>query len=137
MFQQILRCSPYTPIANFSVTYPPNETKPNISTNNEETGDSIEPTEPKTNHVFLGNVLLPKSATNNPELYIDWSEVNTQFATIFLANPDGYLIDNQFEILHWLVANIPRGKEIIDGQVLKDYLQPLPFYGTGLHRSVY
>ena len=90
----------------------------------------------KPNPVYLGNLLLPKSATNKPEINIDWSRVNTEFATILLANPDGYLVDNQFEILHWMVANIPRGNELMNGQVLRDYMQPLPFYGTGLHRFV-
>ena len=103
----------------------------------EETDDSTDPTKSKTNTVFLGNIILPEFAANTPEVNINWSAIDTEFATIFLTNPDGYLIDNKREILHWLVANIPRGKELIEGQVLKHYIQPLPFYGTGLHRLVH
>ena len=88
------------------------------------------------NKVWLGNPILPKSAVTQPDVEINWSAFDTEFASLILTNPDGYLLDNKFEIIHWLVTNIPRGKPLLEGDVMKDYLQPLPFYGTGLHRLV-
>ncbi|KAI6657276.1 39S ribosomal protein L38, mitochondrial-like [Oopsacas minuta] len=131
IFQQLLQCSPYTPIGNFTVTYPPIGYKQS----NAESADH--PAEVEQMPVLLGNTILPKSAAVQPNVDIDWSLFNTEYASVFLTNPDGYLIDTQYEILHWLVTNIPRGKSLVDGQVMKEYMRPLPFYGTGLHRFVF
>nr|CAD2185619.1 unnamed protein product [Meloidogyne enterolobii]CAD2196341.1 unnamed protein product [Meloidogyne enterolobii] len=42
------------------------------------------------------------------------------------------------QIIHWFVGNIPlNGGEINDGNTLINYIQPMPFYGTGYHRFVF
>ena len=148
IFQQVLLCEPYTPWYNFTVTYPPNpnpqiksEESPtqveraDISTQGDEQ-EKVPPLEPTPNPVLCGNTLLPRSASTQPLVDIDWSQSEANFVTLLLTNPDGYILDQKYELLHWLVANVPREKDLAAGQVLKEYLQPLPFYGTGLHRLV-
>uniref|UniRef100_A0A1I8BCU4 Large ribosomal subunit protein mL38 n=1 Tax=Meloidogyne hapla TaxID=6305 RepID=A0A1I8BCU4_MELHA len=41
------------------------------------------------------------------------------------------------QIIHWFVGNIPLNGEINDGNTLINYIQPMPFYGTGYHRFVF
>lgn len=40
-------------------------------------------------------------------------------------------------LVHWIVTDIPDGGGIDQGRTVVPYLQPLPFYGTGLHRVVF
>ncbi|KAF7637421.1 hypothetical protein Mgra_00003165, partial [Meloidogyne graminicola] len=43
------------------------------------------------------------------------------------------------QIIHWLVANIPSSinGSINNGKTIINYIQPMPFYGTGYHRFVF
>uniref|UniRef100_A0A183CBX2 Large ribosomal subunit protein mL38 n=1 Tax=Globodera pallida TaxID=36090 RepID=A0A183CBX2_GLOPA len=42
------------------------------------------------------------------------------------------------QLLHWMVANIPDGRDGVDaGHEVVPYLQPVPFYGTGYHRFAF
>lgn len=52
-----------------------------------------------------------------------------------LVNPDGNLYEENAEILHWMIANIPSGSaDLASGDLLVEYLPPLPPKGTGYHR---
>jgi hypothetical protein len=46
-------------------------------------------------------------------------------------------LNNNKQILHWFVSNIPTSKSINDGKILFNYIQPMPYYGTGYHRFVF
>lgn len=52
-----------------------------------------------------------------------------------MVNPDGNPYEEGKDILHWMVSNIPGG-DISKGDVLCEYIQALPFKGTGWHRIV-
>ena len=61
--------------------------------------ETIPPHTNQPSQVWLGNPILPKSAATQPDVEINWSAFDTEFASLILTNPDGYLLDNQFEIL--------------------------------------
>ncbi|XGW23487.1 hypothetical protein V3C99_005596 [Haemonchus contortus] len=54
-----------------------------------------------------------------------------------MVNLDGNPYEKEGEVAHWVVANIPDGKSIDDGEELVPYLEPLPFCGTGYHRIAF
>ncbi|CAD5111139.1 DgyrCDS477 [Dimorphilus gyrociliatus] len=84
--------------------------------------------------VYYGNRIYPADAQKAP-LVRYASDNNTKWSLI-LTNPDGNLIDNQSECLHWFIGNIP-GNNIEKGDFLCNYLPPFPPRGTGLHRMVF
>lgn len=84
--------------------------------------------------VYRGNTIKPKEATSAPSVQFH-SEPDSLW-TLVLTNPDGNLLDNDLECLHWFVGNIVEG-DISSGEVLCDYLQPFPPRGTGYHRMVF
>ncbi|XP_077983170.1 large ribosomal subunit protein mL38-like [Glandiceps talaboti] len=84
--------------------------------------------------VHRGNVVSPAEATNTPS--ISYSSSPDDLWTLLLTNPDGHLLDNEAEYLHWMVGNIP-GNEIEKGELICDYLKPFPAQGTGYHRLIY
>ncbi|XP_050737437.1 39S ribosomal protein L38, mitochondrial-like [Eriocheir sinensis] len=84
--------------------------------------------------VYRGNTIKPKEASSAPNVQYH-SEPNTLW-TLILTNPDGNLMDNDLECLHWFVGNI-KESDISTGEVMCDYLQPFPPRGTGYHRMVF
>ncbi|VDO48089.1 unnamed protein product [Haemonchus placei] len=60
-----------------------------------------------------------------------------EYNTLMMVNLDGNPYEKEGEVAHWVVANIPDGKSIDDGEELVPYLEPLPFCGTGYHRIVF
>lgn len=86
------------------------------------------------NPVYIGNELAPFEVKLQPHIQYD-AGVDKLY-TLLLTNPDGHLEDNDMEYVHWLVGNIP-GNDILQGEVLVDYMQPIPARGTGFHRHVF
>ncbi|VDM74222.1 unnamed protein product [Strongylus vulgaris] len=54
-----------------------------------------------------------------------------------MLNLDGNPYEKEGSVAQWLIANIPDGKGIEDGQEIVKYVQPLPFCGTGYHRVAF
>ncbi|RZF47587.1 hypothetical protein LSTR_LSTR012209 [Laodelphax striatellus] len=90
-------------------------------------GDSIVP-------VFRGNDVKPSQATQAPEVIYEADP--DSLWTLILTNPDGHLTKENSEYVHWFVGNIP-GNDLQKGEVVWDYLQPFPPFGTGFHRFVF
>ncbi|XP_027035548.1 39S ribosomal protein L38, mitochondrial-like [Pocillopora damicornis] len=88
----------------------------------------------ETDHVIHGNFLTPSQATIQPT--VSYTCEDDSLWTVIFTNPDGNLIERDTEFLHWMVGNIP-GSRINDGDVLCDYLPPVPAHGTGFHRFVF
>jgi len=88
----------------------------------------------QTDQVHYGNFLTPSQASQKPTVNYDCSE--DSYWTLILANPDGNLLEKKKEILHWMIGNIP-GSRVSDGELLCDYLPPIPIQGTGFHRFVF
>ncbi|XP_038067956.1 39S ribosomal protein L38, mitochondrial-like [Patiria miniata] len=84
--------------------------------------------------VHSGNFVAPTEAFQAPAVFFDSPEDNLW--TLLLANPDGHLLDNNKEYIHWLVGNIP-GNQLGQGDEIFDYLPPFPAQGTGYHRFVF
>ncbi|XP_070574664.1 large ribosomal subunit protein mL38-like [Ptychodera flava] len=84
--------------------------------------------------VYRGNVVSPAEATNAPSVFYESSA--DDLWTLLFTNPDGHLLDNEAEYLHWMIGNIP-GNDLHKGDVLCDYLKPFPASGTGYHRLVF
>lgn len=118
IFKDILKCEAfYSDTPPFTVYYPSQTyTNTEISVN-------------------MGNLILPSRAQYLPNTFIDWDRIDTQLVSLILTNPDGYVFDNNYEIIHWMQLNVEKGQQI-DSQLTPtyQYLQPLPFQGTGLHR---
>lgn len=87
-----------------------------------------------TDQVHYGNFLTPSQTTHEPAVDYDCSE--DSHWTLVLANPDGNLFEKGKEVLHWMIGNIP-GSRISNGQILCEYLPPVPVQGTGFHRFVF
>lgn len=84
--------------------------------------------------VYRGNTIKPKEVASTPNVQFH-SEPDSLW-TLILTNPDGNLLDNDSECLHWFVGNIVGG-DTNSGEVVCDYLQPFPPRGTGYHRMVF
>uniref|UniRef100_A0A5S6Q830 Large ribosomal subunit protein mL38 n=1 Tax=Trichuris muris TaxID=70415 RepID=A0A5S6Q830_TRIMR len=83
--------------------------------------------------IYFGNLITPTEALSPP--LISYKAKENSYWTLVLVNPDGNIYADRKEVLHWLVCNIP-GDNVNAGEVLCNYLQPLPLRGTGLHRLV-
>lgn len=88
----------------------------------------------ETDQVHYGNFLLSSQASCKPTVNYDCSD-DSHWTFIF-ANPDGNFIEKKKEFLHWMIGNIP-GSKIPEGQVLCEYLPPIPVQGTGFHRFIF
>ncbi|XP_076064912.1 mitochondrial ribosomal protein L38 [Oratosquilla oratoria] len=84
--------------------------------------------------VYAGNFIKPREAQLPPE--VNYNSNEDTLWTLVLTNPDGHLVDNEAEYLHWFIGNIP-GNKVSEGEVVCDYLRPLPPRGTGYHRFVF
>ncbi|XP_029204256.2 39S ribosomal protein L38, mitochondrial-like [Acropora millepora] len=88
----------------------------------------------ETDHVHYGNFLTPSQAMHEPRVSYDCTEGSHWM--LVLANPDGNFLENRKEVLHWMIYNIP-GSRISGGEVICEYLPPIPIQGTGFHRFVF
>ncbi|CAF0913965.1 unnamed protein product [Didymodactylos carnosus] len=85
--------------------------------------------------VFSGNRLYAKDASKKP--FVEFTSPNeTDLFTLVFTNLDGHLQQDDSEVLHWFVGNIP-GSQIDKGETLCSYLPPFPPNGTGWHRCVF
>lgn len=87
--------------------------------------------------VYNGNRLYAKDAIEKPQ--VTWKPKSTEkkeFYTLVFTNLDGHLKEDDAEVLHWFVGNIP-GNQIDQGETLCSYLPPFPPNGTGWHRCVF
>ncbi|XGW23480.1 hypothetical protein V3C99_005593 [Haemonchus contortus] len=88
------------------------------------------------NAVYFGNTISASLLSSKPEVKIE-SVKPGEYNTLMMVNLDGNPYEKEGEVAHWVVANIPDGKSIDDGEELVPYLEPLPFCGTGYHRIVF
>ncbi|EGT34123.1 hypothetical protein CAEBREN_22866 [Caenorhabditis brenneri] len=89
------------------------------------------------NIVHSGNILTANSTVTRPEVSIQ-SVGKGGFNTLLMVNLDGNGFEEKNgELIHWMVSNIPDGEEVTKGREDIEYLQPLPFYGTGYHRVAF
>jgi large subunit ribosomal protein L38 len=84
--------------------------------------------------VIYGNIFSPDHTQNPPSVSFI-ADPDTLW-TLILTNPDGNVYEEGKEVLHWMIGNIP-GNKIEEGELLCDYLQPLPLRQTGFHRMVF
>ncbi|CCD68049.1 Large ribosomal subunit protein mL38 [Caenorhabditis elegans] len=89
--------------------------------------------------VHSGNVITANSTLKRPEITIESVGNGGGFNTLLMINLDGNALDlgKNGEIVQWMISNIPDGEAISAGSEIIDYLQPLPFYGTGYHRVAF
>lgn len=85
-------------------------------------------------NVFRGNLLKPIDAVKPPEVAFD-SDPNTLW-TLLLTCPDGNLVEEDSEYCHWFIGNIP-GNAVEKGELLMEYMRPIPLSGTGYHRYIF
>lgn len=83
--------------------------------------------------VYYGNVVCPCDAQSEP--HISYSSPPDHLYTLLLVNPDESLTNQHQEYLHWMITNIP-GDNVGEGDVLVQYMPPVPAAGTGYHRNV-
>ncbi|XP_031556350.1 39S ribosomal protein L38, mitochondrial-like isoform X2 [Actinia tenebrosa] len=84
--------------------------------------------------VKWGNFVSPSQAKSCPT--VDFQSDSGTYWTLILTNPDGNIWDKDSELLHWFVANIP-GNKVSEGDVIREYIPPIPPKGTGFHRYVF
>lgn len=84
--------------------------------------------------VYRGNDVKPYEAQMAPVVSYK-AEADTLWSLV-LTNPDGHLTESDAEYVHWFVGNIPGG-DVSKGEVIVDYLQPIPPRGTGFHRYIF
>ncbi|KAJ1524752.1 hypothetical protein ONE63_009631 [Megalurothrips usitatus] len=84
--------------------------------------------------VYRGNIVKPREAQKPPQVSFK-AEKDTLW-TLVLTNPDGHLIEENAEYVHWFIGNIP-GNDVSKGEVIFDYLPPFPPAGTGYQRLVF
>lgn len=84
--------------------------------------------------VYRGNDVKPSEAQTPP--IVNYKAEPDTLWSLLLTNPDGHLTENGAEYVHWFVGNIPGG-DVSKGEVIVDYLQPIPPRGTGFHRYIF
>ncbi|XP_064640863.1 large ribosomal subunit protein mL38-like [Lineus longissimus] len=84
--------------------------------------------------VHRGNKILPSEATEAP--HVSFEAPRNTLWTLCLTSPDEHFLEEDKEYVHWLVGNIP-GSDISNGEVLCNYLPPIPPRGTGHHRYIF
>ncbi|CAF1119561.1 unnamed protein product [Rotaria sp. Silwood1] len=86
--------------------------------------------------VYSGNRLYAKDASEKPQ--VEWKSTNkeNEYYTLVFTNLDGHLKEDDAEVLHWFVGNIP-DNQIDKGETLCTYLPPFPPNGSGWHRCVF
>ncbi|XP_071813222.1 large ribosomal subunit protein mL38-like isoform X2 [Apostichopus japonicus] len=84
--------------------------------------------------VYYGNVITPTEALKPPTVHYDCDAGNLW--TLLMVNPDGHLIYNDAEYVHWMIGNIPDEK-LSEGDTIFDYLPVFPAKGTGYQRIVF
>jgi len=84
----------------------------------------------------LGNELDPKDTQEKPSIRYDADP--DEFYTLAMIDPDVPRRKNpvQREWQNWLVVNIP-GSDVANGDILSEYVGPLPLRFTELHRIVF
>uniref|UniRef100_A0A5K3F2A1 Large ribosomal subunit protein mL38 n=1 Tax=Mesocestoides corti TaxID=53468 RepID=A0A5K3F2A1_MESCO len=94
--------------------------------------------------VFCGNYVSPENAMDEP--LVDLSRLTSNSLwTLIMTCPDEPLPDESdtqpAEYIHWMITNI--SSEVCadgapkSGDVVVEYLPPLPYCGTGFHRYVF
>uniref|UniRef100_A0AC35U0I4 39S ribosomal protein L38, mitochondrial n=1 Tax=Rhabditophanes sp. KR3021 TaxID=114890 RepID=A0AC35U0I4_9BILA len=86
--------------------------------------------------VQRGNVLTPSDASTLPSVEIE-SLGTSSYNTMFMLNLDGNAFTESGQTCHWMVSNIPDSSDLSQGETVVEYLQPMPFKGTGFHRVVF
>lgn len=87
--------------------------------------------------VHSGNILTASTTSSRPDVKIE-SVGKGGFNTLIMVNIDGNALqDKKGEVVQWLVSNIPDGANVSAGKEVVEYLQPLPFYGTGYNRVAF
>lgn len=86
--------------------------------------------------VMRGNILKAKEALHPPDVAFPPLRDTNALWTLVLTNPDGNLVNNHAELLHWMVANIGHDGDV-DGHTVVSYLPPVPPKGSGFHRMVF
>ncbi|CAI5439328.1 unnamed protein product [Caenorhabditis angaria] len=90
-------------------------------------------------HFNIFDDLFAQNLTEKPDIKIEKIGNSGGFNTLLMVNIDGngFLEQKNGEFVQYLVANIENGGEIGTGDEVFEYLQPLPFYGTGFHRIAF
>eukprot|EP00731_Ephydatia_muelleri_P036084 Em0200g3a len=89
-----------------------------------------------SHQVMRGNILNAAETMDPPQVTLPPASKHDVLWTLVLSNPDGNLINNHAELLHWMVANI--GSDgVASGNIIVPYLPPVPPRGSGLHRLVF
>lgn len=86
--------------------------------------------------VHRGNIITAAEAATPPEVALPVGLPADHLCSLVLSNPDGHLLSNTAELLHWMICNI-RAPDTGSGQTECPYLPPVPPRGTGLHRFVF
>ncbi|XP_057335282.1 39S ribosomal protein L38, mitochondrial [Microplitis mediator] len=84
--------------------------------------------------VHRGN-LIKSSETQQPPK-INYEAAPDSLWTLLLTTPDANFTSRELEYCHWFIGNIP-GNDIDKGDLLIDYMRPIPPMGMGLCRYIF
>lgn len=83
----------------------------------------------------LGNVLTPTQVQYKPEVI--WPANKNLLYTLIMVDPDVPSRENQqFEVCHWMVVNIP-GNDLSKGQTVIEFIGSGPDPNSGKHRYTF
>uniref|UniRef100_U5ERQ6 Large ribosomal subunit protein mL38 n=1 Tax=Corethrella appendiculata TaxID=1370023 RepID=U5ERQ6_9DIPT len=97
------------------------------------------------NPVYYGNVLKPKDTKAAPQVQFDSSfsfskdkndAGKTSLWTLVCTNPDYCTLEDEREICHWFIGNIPNS-DLNKGEEIVSFLQPVPIKGFGWQRYIF
>ncbi|KAL6731052.1 hypothetical protein Aduo_001963 [Ancylostoma duodenale] len=86
--------------------------------------------------VYYGNTLSADVTSSRPQVQIESVKAGG-YNTLFMINLDGNPFEKEGSVAHWIVANIPDGKGVKEGEEVVKFVQPLPFCGSGYHRIAF
>ncbi|CAG5082852.1 Similar to Mrpl38: 39S ribosomal protein L38 [Cotesia congregata] len=84
--------------------------------------------------VHRGNLLKASDTQQVPK--INYKAAPDSLWTLLLTTPDANFTSRELEYCHWFIGNIP-GNDIDKGDLLIDYMRPIPPMGIGLCRYIF
>ncbi|KAH0535185.1 39S ribosomal protein L38, mitochondrial [Cotesia glomerata] len=84
--------------------------------------------------VHRGNLLKASDTQQVPK--INYKAAPDSLWTLLLTTPDANFTSRELEYCHWFIGNIP-GNNIDKGDLLIDYMRPIPPMGIGLCRYIF
>ena len=83
---------------------------------------------------YRGNMIKPSEAASAPA--VSFISGDDSLWTLVMTGLDSHFSSETDQYLHWMITNI-KGSDMSSGNIVCDYCQPFPAFGSGYHRYAF